>query len=118
MARHPSRRDYARTYEGVQRREHHKFLADAVQRAGGRVLYSSGPDVAPLFMAVEDDNGERQGLVAYVFWANQKVTRNRPVDEHRLQIRYGDINDAAWRARFHPVGFDPAGLDTTLVIGV
>jgi hypothetical protein len=35
-----------------------------------------------------------------------------------MQIRYGDVNDAAWRAQRHPVGFDPARVDVTLVLGV
>lgn len=115
---HPSGRTYARTYERVRRREHHDFLAAAVERSGGNVLYTSGPDVAPLFLVVEDASGARQGVMAYAFWANKKVTRNRSDDEHRLQIRYGDVNSAAWRAELHPVGFDPTGLDVTLVVGV
>jgi len=118
VAQHPSRRSYVRTYERVQRREHHELLADAVRRAGGRVLWSSGLDVAPLYLAVEDPEGAVVGLIAYVFLANRRETRNRPEDEHRLQVRYGDVNDPAWRAQRHPVGFDPAGVDVTLVIGV
>jgi hypothetical protein len=118
MSSHPSGRAYVRTYERVQRRKHHEFLEAAVVRSGGRVLYSSGPDVAPLFLALEDAEGTRQGVMAYAFWANRKVTRNRPADEHRLQIRYGDVNSAAWRAEHHPVGLDPTGFETTLVLGV
>jgi hypothetical protein len=34
-----------------------------------------------------------------------------------MQIRYGDVNDAGWRAERHPVGLDPAGVDVTLVLG-
>jgi hypothetical protein len=52
-----------------------------------------------------------------VFLANRRATRNRPQDEHRLQIRYGDVNDASWRAGPHPVGFDPLGVDVTLLLG-
>jgi hypothetical protein len=57
------------------------------------------------------------GICAYVFLANRRETRNRPQDEHRLQIRYGHINDPAWRAENHPIGFDPLGVDVTLVVG-
>lgn len=99
MAQHHSGRSYVRTYERVQRREHHELLANAVERAGGRLLWSSGPDVAPLYLAVEDPAGAVVGLMAYVFLANRRVTRNRPEDEHRLQVRYGDVNDPAWRGR-------------------
>lgn len=115
---HPSGRAYVRTYERVRRQEHHAFVEDAVARSGGRVLYSSGPDTAPLFLVVEDRDHRAHGVMAYVFWANKKETRNRPSDEHRLQIRYGDVNSEAWRAQDHPVGRDPAGLETTLLLGV
>lgn len=113
-----SGRSYARRYERVQRRQHHALLEDAVARSRGRVLFASGPDTAPIFLGVEDDDGQRIGICAYVFLANRRVTRNRPVDEHRLQIRYGDVNSAAWRSQDHPVGFDPLGVDVTLVVGV
>jgi hypothetical protein len=112
-----SGRSYARRYDRVQRRQHHGFLEDAIERSGGRVLSTSGADTAPLFLGVEDEAGQRLGICAYVFLANQRVTRNRPVDENRLQIRYGDVNDAGWRAAGHPVGFDPLGVDVTLVVG-
>jgi hypothetical protein len=112
-----SGRSYARRYERVQRRMHHDFLEEAVERSGGRVLFSSGPDSAPLFLGVEDASGQRGGICAYVFLANRRLTRNRPVDEQRLQIRYGDVNDAGWRSAEHPVGFDPLGVDVTIVVG-
>ena len=86
-------------------------------RAGGRVLMSSGPSQAPLFLSFTDQDGERVSACLYVFLANRRETRNRPQDEHRLQIRYGDVNDPQWRAGPHPVGFDPLGVDVTLVVG-
>jgi hypothetical protein len=117
MSAHPSGRGYVRAYEGVQRGEAHAFVERAVERAGGKVLWSSGPRIAPLYLAIEDRHGQRHGLLAYVFTANRRPTRNRPADEQRLQIRYGDVNDPAWRAQHHPVGLDPAGVDVTLVLG-
>jgi hypothetical protein len=110
-------RSYARRYERVRRREHHEFIQQAIERAGGRILAASEPNQAPLFLGVEDDQGGRVAICAYVFLANRREIRNRPQDEHRLQIRYGDVNDAAWRARDHPVGFDPLNVDVTLVLG-
>jgi hypothetical protein len=115
---HPSGRAYSRTYERVRRQEHHAFLEQAVTRAGGRVLWSSGGGLAPLFLAIEDQAGVRTGVWCYAFWANRKETTNRPEDEHRLQIRLGNINDRAWREQSHPVGLDPTGLDVTVVLGV
>jgi hypothetical protein len=60
-------RTYARIYEGVQRRRHHEFIEHAVEQSGGRVLASSGPSRAPLFLGVEDERGERIGICAYAF---------------------------------------------------
>lgn len=117
MARQRTGRSYARVYERVRRREHHEFVQAAVERAGGRVLVSSVPNEAPSFLGIEDDREERLAICAYVFLANRRQIRNRPQDEHRLQIRYGDVNDAAWRAQDHPVGFDPLSVDVTLVLG-
>jgi hypothetical protein len=110
-------RSYARVYERVRRREHHEFIEAAVERAGGRVLAAGASNEAPLFLGIEDDRQERLAICAYVFLANRREIRNRPQDEHRLQIRYGDVNDAAWRAQDHPVGFDPLSVDVTLVLG-
>jgi len=117
MAAHPSRRSYARAYEAVQRRASHEFLEAAVERAGGRVLWSSGPAVAPLYLGIEDPDGSPLGVMAYAFFANKKVTKNRPADEHRLQIRYGDVNSSEWRSQQHDVGFDPASVDLTVIVG-
>ncbi len=112
-----SGRAYAPVYQRVQRRRHHAFVEEAVERSGGRVISSTGPSQAPLFLGVEAEGGERIGVCAYAFLANRRETRNRPQDEHRLQVRYGDVNDPAWRAAQHPVGFDPLGVDVTLVLG-
>jgi hypothetical protein len=115
-----SGRSYARRYERVRRRPHHEFIEAAVERSGGRVLFSSGPRDAPLFLGIEDDAGQRVGVCAYVFMANSELTENRPPDENRLQIRYGDVNDRAWRSAEHPVGFDPLGahLQADVVVGL
>lgn len=111
-------RSYARIYEPVQRRATHGFLEEALERSGARLLASSGPSRAPLFLAFEDAGGERLAICAYAFLANRKQIRNRPQDEHRLQIRYGNVNDPAWRRQEHPVGFDPLGIEVTIVVGV
>ncbi|MBJ7520619.1 MAG: hypothetical protein JHC84_13065 [Solirubrobacteraceae bacterium] len=109
-------RTYARTYHPVQRKAVHEFLVDAVEASGGRVLFTSSPTSAPFFVASERGDGERVGVCAYVFAANQVSTRNRPSDEHRAQVRYGDVNNEAWRLGAHPLGFDPTDLDLTVVL--
>jgi hypothetical protein len=92
------------------------MVETAVVASKGRLLFSSGPSTAPLFLGIEGPNGDRIGVAAYVFHANKVRTRNRPDDEHRAQIRYGDVNDRAWRESGHPLGFDPTGIDLTLVL--
>ena len=109
-------RSYARIYERALR-PYHRFVESAVERSGGHVLHSSGTGSAPLFLAVELERGERTVLCAYVFLANRVETRHRPQDEHRLQIRYGNVNDRTWREQHHAVGFDPLSVDVTLVLG-
>lgn len=109
-------RTYARVYAPVQRRAGHGLVEDAVIASGGRLLFSSGPSSAPLFVGIEGPDGDRVGAMAYVFHAGKVATRNRPSDEHRAQIRYGDVNSRAWREAAHPLGLDPAGVDLTLVL--
>jgi hypothetical protein len=92
------------------------MVEEAVAASGGRVLFSSGASSAPLFVGAEGPDGDRIGVTAYVFHANKVLTRNRPSDEHRAQIRYGDVNSKQWRESGHSLGFDPAGIDLTLVL--
>jgi hypothetical protein len=110
-------RSYQRTYGRVRRRRDHAFVEAAITASGGRVLASTGGSNAPLFLGIETDQGERLAACVYAFHANQRTIRNRPADEHRLQVRYGDVNSAAWRRQVHPVGFDPLGSDVTIVLG-
>ena len=109
-------RTYARVYHPVLKHEVHHMVEQAVDASGGRLLFSSGPSSAPLFLGVEAPDGSRIGITAYVFRANRVITRNRPSDEHRAQIRYGNVNSRQWREAAHPIGFDPAGVDLTLVL--
>jgi hypothetical protein len=92
----------------------HRFLLDAFAAANGNVLYASAHTRAPVFIGVEFD-GERLGVLCYPFRATQNVIRNRPSDEHRLQIRYG--KEGTWLEE-HPLAFDVAGVDTTVVLGI
>jgi hypothetical protein len=109
-------RTYARVYAPVRRGAAHGMVEHAVEASGGRVIFSSGPSIAPLFVGIEGPDGNRIGVNAYVFHANKVTTRNRPSDEHRAQIRYGDVNRKAWRESGHPLGFDPGGVDLTVVL--
>lgn len=118
MIAHPTGRSYIPAYPRVQRTTDHGFVEAAIVEAGARVNFSSGPRVAPLFLTVEHAGGLREGVIVYAFHANRRETRNRPENEHRAQIRYGDVNKASWRLADHRVAFDPAAVDVTLVVAV
>jgi hypothetical protein len=107
-------RCYPRVYRTSGRADVHRFLVGAVAASGGRVLYASEHTRAPVFLGVEFGD-ERIGALCYPFRATQNVIRNRPADEHRLQVRYG--KEETWVGD-HPLAFDIAGVDTTLVLGV
>lgn len=94
------------------------FLASAVEASGGRVVYNSFATqrVAPIYMGVEDGAGRRYGMLMYPFTTTKRPTRNRPADEHRAQIRFGD--PARERDHKNPVSRDLAGVDVTLVLAV
>lgn len=99
----------------MRRADIHKFLTNAVAKSGGALLYASEPDKCPIYLGIQTANQERFGVLVYPFRANHRDTKNRPADEHRMQIRYG--GDKTWHED-HRLGRDVAGVDTTLVLGV
>jgi hypothetical protein len=108
-------RSYAQVYRVAGRRDLHAFLIEAVERAGGDVLYVSAPNRAPVYLGIQGPGDERIGLLCYPFRCNPAPIKGRPPDEHRLQIRYG--GEDTWFDRDHPLGRDVAGVDTTIVLG-
>jgi hypothetical protein len=112
----PSGRDYFRSY-GSQRARERAGLIDAVEQSGGKWISDTGPASSPIYASVQERGGAFDGLLIYVFSANHREIRNRPADEHRLQIKYGDITEA-FRQEDHGLGFDPMGVDVTLVLAV
>lgn len=95
-----------------------QVLEEAVEESGGRVVYSSfwPHQVAPMYIGAEDTAGRRYGLLVYPFTTTKRATRNRPADEHRAQIRFGDPVRA--RDERNPLARDVAGVDVTLVLAV
>lgn len=89
------------------------FMCNALESAGCKLLYKPAPDEAPFRFVFETPEGERMGVVAYAFHANSELTKNRPPDEHRFQIKYGN-NDK----KLHPIWTDPYSLYTTLFVGI
>jgi len=90
-----------------------RFIVQALEKAGCRFIYKPAPTSAPFRFTFQAPHGERIGIVAYAFLANNKVIRNRPADEHRFQIKYGgDLSG------IHKIWQDPYGLYVTLMLGI
>jgi hypothetical protein len=89
------------------------FLVHALRESGCTPIHVPEADRAPFRLTFEAPSGERIGIVAYMFLANSRETKNRPRDEHRFQIKYGwDLTG------YHEIWQDPFGLYTTLFFGV
>lgn len=90
-----------------------RFILEAITETGCTVIRASAPNEAPFRISFETPTGERMGIIAYAFLANQKVTKNRPADEHRFQVKYGSKD-----GKLHELFQDPYGLYTTLFVGI
>ena len=89
------------------------FMLEALESQGCRIIFRPAPDSAPFRITFETPNGERVGIIGYAFLANNKITTNRPKDEHRFQIKYGsDLSG------IHDLWQDPYGLYVTLLLGI
>jgi len=89
------------------------FIIDGLKASGCTILWASEPSHAPFLVSFETAFGERHGVLIYAFFANSKLTANRPADEHRFQIKYGSDTKASL-----PVEFDPSQLVTTVFVGI
>lgn len=108
-------RAFGEVYRVQGRLDLHEFLVDAVSASGGRLLYASSPQRAPVYLGVQLDSDERLGMLVYPFRITRNKIMNRPVDEARGQLRYGA--EESWE-RHHPVGRDIAGVDVTMILGL
>lgn len=115
MAESLAGRTYARVYRVERRDDLHAALVEAVRSSGGEPLFASDVDRCPVYLGVERTPDERVGILCYPFRCNTPPIKGRPPDEHRVQIRYG--GERSW-VDDHPLGFDIASVDTTLVLGV
>jgi len=84
------------------------FILSSLESCGCRILRYSGAGEAPFRIGFEAPDGERIGIIAYAFFAHSRVTRNRPADEHRFQVKYGPNT-----GELHELWQDPFGLYTT-----
>lgn len=110
-----ARRAFGEVYRVQNRADLHGFLVHAVEASGGRVLYASDPNRAPVYLGVQLDSDERIGMLVYPFRITHNTIRNRPDDEVRGQLRYG--SEENWK-REHAVGRDVAGVDVTIIVGI
>lgn len=90
-----------------------KFIVDALTMRNCRVVFTTEPTHAPFYIVFETPSGERQGVLAYAFLANTKLTAKRPTDEHRFQIKYGPELRGVLE-----VSVDPHHLVTTIFLGI
>jgi hypothetical protein len=106
--------DY-RTYS-VRRRDKQAlldFVLHSLEVCRCRVLHHSDPGTAPFRLTFETPDGERMGVLLYAFLANKRVTKNRPDDEYRFQVKYGSDTEG-----LHDLWQDPFELYTTLFLGI
>lgn len=90
------------------------FMLDSLRASGCRILHTPDPAEAPFVITFETATGERMGIVAYAFLANESPTKvNRPDDERSFQVKYGPDDK-----QLHELWQDPLGLFTTLLIGI
>ena len=90
-----------------------RFIVEALQMCGCRVTFTSPSNRAPFYIVFETPAGDRRGLLAYAFFANSELTRNRPSDEHRFQIKYGSRLTGVLE-----VALDPNSVITTIFLGI
>jgi hypothetical protein len=90
-----------------------RFVLEGLEAGGCRVLHHTEPDVAPFRITFETPEDQRLGIVVYAFFANSRITKNRPDDEHRFQVKYG-LDDK----KPHRLWQDPFQLYTTLFCGI
>jgi hypothetical protein len=105
-------------YRVARRHDLLEFILAALGQSGAEVVYSTTwdqPTTVPMYLGVEATGGDRIGILCYPFRATHSEIKNRPPDEHRVQIRYG--SEGTWR-RQHRIGRDATGVDVTIVLGV
>ena len=88
-------------------------MVTALESQGCRLIHVPSPSTAPFRITFQTPQGERVGVIAYAFLANNKEIKNRPPDEHRFQIKYGgDLSGV------HQIWQDPYGLYVTVLLGI
>jgi hypothetical protein len=100
-------------YQRVQGQKRVDAIAAAIEVSGGQIVKAPLPSIAPFEFDVRLPDGNPLSLICYAFTANKYTQEGRPLDEHRLQVKYGSDFD-----RLHDVYIDPKRASTTLFFGV
>jgi hypothetical protein len=90
-----------------------KFIREALKARGCTIQHVGPANRAPFHIVLDLPGGERISVLVYAFFANSEPTRNRPLDEHRFQIKYGGKLKGVL-----DVAVDPLGVTTTIFIGI
>jgi hypothetical protein len=89
-----------------------QFVRDALESRGCTNVQTGVASRAPFFVTFNLPGGERMGVLVYAFLANARVTKHRPSDEHRFQVKYGsDLSGVI------DVAVDAHGITTTIFVG-
>ena len=90
------------------------WMLDGLRVSGCRILHAPDAGEAPFVITFETSGGQRMGIIAYAFLANESPTKkNRPEDERSFQIKYGPDDK-----QLHTLFQDRLGLYTTLLLGI
>ena len=89
------------------------FILEGLAVRGCRMVYASDPRQAPFYIVFETPSGDRHAVLAYAFRAGAKVTRKRPTNEHRFQIKYGGELKGILE-----VAIDHTAVVTTIFLGI
>jgi hypothetical protein len=100
-------------FTGVRGRERCEKISAALDACGVEILHPPDPGVAPFELTVREPGREALDLVCYAFTANKYEQSRRPLDEHRLQVKYGSEFD-----RLHRLYIDESRARITLMFGV
>jgi hypothetical protein len=104
-----------KTY-GVSRAEKQAllgFILGGLAIRGCLIVSATDPSRAPFYIVFETPSGERHAVLAYAFRAGQKLTRKRPTNEHRFQIKYGGQLKGILE-----VAVDRTAIVTTIFLGI
>jgi hypothetical protein len=92
-------RAYARVYRTTGRADLHEFLVGAVVCSGGRLLYSSSPQHAPVYFGIQTPSDERVGVLVYPFRATVDGDYWHSCPAHGRKTPFAGPNARLWEEK-------------------